>query len=106
MEHVHPLPAEPQSESREGQGQGKETPDCSKDKGPYLSGFTYRYREGWGLDYAKEAIKLDGKIINTSCQFTYSFFFNLFLYFISLQIPSVCLTYILYIFIYQYNASL
>lgn len=55
----------------------------------------------------REAIKQYGKTINTSCQFTYSvFFFNLFLYFISLQILSVCLTYILYIFIYQYNASL
>lgn len=31
--HPPPLPAEPQTESREGQGQGKETPDCSKDKG-------------------------------------------------------------------------
>lgn len=53
----------------------------------------------------REAIKQYGKTINTSCQFTYSFF-NLFLYFISLQILSVCLTYILYIFIYQYNTSL
>lgn len=36
----------------------------------------------------------------------YLFFFNLFLiFFISLQILSVCLMYILYIFIYQYNAT-
>lgn len=45
-----------------------------------------------------------GKTINISCQFNYSFF-NLFLYFISLQILLVCLMYILYIFIYQYNTN-
>lgn len=39
VKHVHPLSAEPPSESREGQGLVQETPDCSKDEGPDLSGF-------------------------------------------------------------------
>lgn len=50
-------PAEPQTESREGHGQGqrqgKETPDCSKNKGLYISGFTSTYQEGWELVYAQ-----------------------------------------------------
>lgn len=39
-------PAKPQEESREGQGQDKETPDSSKIKGPCSSGFTYTYQKG------------------------------------------------------------
>lgn len=70
------------------------------------SGFPYRENEGRELDFARGGNKaIEGETINTSCQFTYSVF-NLFLHFISLQILSVCLTYILYIFIYQYKASL
>ena len=39
VNRVPPLSTEPPSESREGQGLVKETPDCSKDEGPDLSGF-------------------------------------------------------------------
>lgn len=52
MEHVHP-PTEPQTESREGQRQGKETPDGPKRKGLYIPGFTSTYQEGWELVYAQ-----------------------------------------------------
>lgn len=46
-------PTNPQAESRGGQDQGKETPDSSKIKGPYVSGFTYTSQKGWELVYAQ-----------------------------------------------------
>ena len=41
VKRMHPLSAEPPSESREGQGLLKETPDSSKDEGPDLLGFAW-----------------------------------------------------------------
>lgn len=98
MEHVHPSLPSPR------QGLGKAKARARRPQIAFQASLMWRKRGGnWFLP--REAIKQYGETINTSCQFTYSFF-NLFLYFISLQILSVCLTYILYIFIYQYNASL
>lgn len=105
MEHAHPSPLSPRQSLGKAKARARKPLFAPKIKVPtFQASLRHIKRDGtWFMP--REAIKQCGKIINTSCQFTYSFF-NLFLYFISLQILSVCLTYILYIFIYQYNASL
>lgn len=105
MGHVHPSLLSPRQSLGKAKARARRPLIAPRIKAPtFQASLIYIKRDGnWFLP--REAIKQYGKTINTSCQFTYSFF-NLFLYFISLQILSVCLTYILYIFIYQYNASL
>lgn len=107
VKRVHPLSAEPPSESREGQGLVKETPIT-----PRMKALTFqallRVQRGTGIRLCwggNKAVWENNKYFLSICLFFF-FFFNLFLYFISLQILSLCLTYILYIFIYQYSASL
>lgn len=75
-----PTPLGPQTGSREDRGQGNETPDCSKDKERFPTFQTSRVhikRDGNWLT-PREAIKQYKETINTSCQFTYSFFFFTF----------------------------
>lgn len=90
---------------------GKETPGCTKHQGdpwlyPLQCQASLRHKEREPVD----ALGGNNKPTWENNKYFWSiylfFFCNLFLYFISLQILSVRLTYILYIFIYQYNASL
>lgn len=84
---------------------GKETPGCTKHQGPLQCQASLRHKEREPVD----ALGGNNQPTWENNKYFWSiylfFFCNLFLYFISLQILSVRLTYILYIFIYQYNAS-
>lgn len=96
---MHPSLLSPRQSLGKSKARARRPLIAPKIKAPtFQASLIYRKRDGnWFLP--REAIKQYGKTINTSCQFTYSFF-NLFLYFISLQILSVCLTYIYYIYLY------
>lgn len=75
-------------------------------KAPCTSDLTYTQKKGWELVYARKGNKAIWENNKYFLSIYLFFFFLTFSYiFISLQILSVCLTYILYIFIYQYNAS-
>lgn len=69
---THRAPAQP----REAKARARGSPATPRTKAPPLQALLIHKERAGDWFMLREAIKQSGEIINTSCQFTYSFFFN------------------------------